>query len=56
MNITIETIKENEDGSADCQIHVDKEATEFLIRKAIIDCLKEAIAIGVTLTPPEETK
>ena len=57
MKITIEALKENEDGSVDIAIHMDEEAKDFLIRKAIIDCLKEAIDIGVTLTPPiEETK
>jgi len=54
MKFTIETFIENEDGSADATIYMDEEAKDFLIRKAIIDCLKEAIDIGVTLTPPSE--
>ena len=57
MKITIEALKENEDGSVDAAIYLDEEAKDFLIRKALIDCLNEAIDIGVTLTPPiEETK
>lgn len=54
MKITIEALKENEDGSVDTAIYMDEEAKDFLIRKALIDCLNEAIDIGVTLTPPEE--
>ena len=57
MNITIETLTENEDGSVNAVIHMDEEAKDFLIRKAFIDCLKEAVNIGATLTPSsEETK
>jgi len=54
MNITVEEIKENEDGSADCIIHVDEEAKSFLIRYAIIHCLTEAIEFGKKATPPTE--
>jgi len=53
MNITVEEIKENEDGSADCIIHVDEEAKSFLIRYAIIHCLTEAIEFGKKATPPD---
>ena len=54
MNITVEEIKENEDGSADCIIHVDEEAKSFLIRYAIIACLTDAIELGKIATPPTE--
>lgn len=54
MLIKIEALKENEDGSVDTAIHMDEEAKDFLIRKAIIDCLREAIDIGVSVTPPDE--
>lgn len=54
MNITIEQIKENEDGSADCVVYLDEEAKSFLIRKALVDSLIEAIEIGKKLTPPTE--
>lgn len=54
MNITIESIKENEDGSADCNIYMDAEAKDFLIRYALIHCLTEAIEFGKKVTPPTE--
>ena len=53
MKIEVETIKENEDGSADCKIFVDEEAKNFLIRYAIIGCLTEAIELGKIATPPD---
>ena len=52
MKITVESIKENEDGSADCNIYLDEEAKDFLIRYAIIACLTEAIENGRKATPP----
>jgi hypothetical protein len=52
MKITVESIKENEDGSADCNIYLDEEAKDFLIRYAIIACLTEAIENGRKSTPP----
>lgn len=54
MNITIESIKENEDGSSDCNIFIDEEAKSFLLRYAIIGCLTEAIEFGKKVTPPAE--
>ena len=54
MKIEVENIKENEDGSADCIIHVDEEAKNFLIKYAIIASLTEAIELGKIATPPEE--
>jgi len=54
MKIEVEAIKENEDGSADCIIHVDEEAKNFLIKYAIIASLTEAIELGKIATPPEE--
>jgi len=54
MNITVDSIKENEDGSADCIIHIDEEAKNFLIKYAIIASLTEAIELGKIATPPEE--
>lgn len=53
MNIEIETIKENDDGSIDVSLNLDGEAKDFLIRKAFNDCIKEAIELGKTLTPRE---
>ena len=54
MNIEIEMYKENEDGSADFHVNLDQEAIQFLIRKALLDCIKEGIEMGKTATPTEE--
>ena len=54
MKIEIENIKENEDGSADCNVHMDDEAKDFLIRYAIIACIKDAIEAGKKATPTGE--
>jgi hypothetical protein len=53
MKINVETIKENEDGSADCSIYLDDEAKNFLIRYAILACLENAIEKGRIATPPD---
>jgi hypothetical protein len=52
MKINVETIKENEDGSADCSIYLDDEAKNFLIRYALLACLENAIEKGKIATPP----
>lgn len=54
MKIEIENIKENEDGSADCNVYLDEEAKNFLIRYALIACLTDAIEAGKLATPTEE--
>ena len=54
MKIEIENIKENEDGSADCNIYLDEEAKDFLIRYAIIACITDAIEAGKLATPTTE--
>jgi len=53
MNIEIEMYKENEDGSADFNVNLDSEAIDFLIRKALLDCIKEGIEMGKTATPTD---
>ena len=53
MKIEIENIKENEDGSADCNVYLDADAKDFLIRYAIIACLTDAIEAGKLATPIE---
>jgi len=53
MKIEIESIKENDDGSADCVVHMDDEAKDFLIRYAIIACITDAIEAGKLATPTE---
>lgn len=54
MNITIRKIKENADGSADADIYLDEEAKDMLIRKAIIDTLKEAVQYAQDNNTPKE--
>lgn len=43
MKFEIKTVRENKDGSADAEIFLDEEAKDMLIRKAIVDSLKEYI-------------
>ena len=56
MKIELEQYKENEDGSADFNINLDDEAKDFLIRYAIVACIKEGIENGKLLTPTQETE
>lgn len=56
MKIEIEMYKEHEDGSADFHVNLDDKAKEFLIRYAIVACIKEGIESGKLLTPTEETE
>jgi hypothetical protein len=56
MKIEIESIKENDDGSADCNVYLDEAAKNFLIRYALIACLTDAIEAGKLATPTEETE
>ena len=43
MNITIKTIKENKDGSADAIVNFDKEGLEFLVQEGVLSILKQYI-------------
>ena len=43
MNIQIEIVKENNDGSADALVHFDKEALGMLIEKGVISILRQYI-------------
>jgi hypothetical protein len=43
MNITITTIKENKDGSADAIVKFDKEGLEFLVQEGVISILKQYV-------------
>ena len=53
MKIELENYKENEDGSAYFNVHMDEEAKEFLMRYALIACLTDAIEAGKLATPKE---
>ena len=56
MKIEIENIKENDDGSADCNVYLDADAKDLLIRYALIACITDAIEAGKIATPTEETE
>jgi len=43
MDIRVEIVKENEDGSADALVHFDKAGLEILVQYGIIEMLKQAI-------------
>jgi hypothetical protein len=43
VNITVEVIKENEDGSADAIVKFDKEGLGFLVQEGVISVLKQYI-------------
>ena len=43
MNIQIEIVKENPDGSAKALVHFDKEGLEALVQYAILNILKQAV-------------
>jgi hypothetical protein len=54
MKIELENYRENEDGSADFHVDMDEEAKEFLLRYALVACIKDAIEAGKKATPTEE--
>jgi hypothetical protein len=43
VNIRIEVIKENEDGSADAEVNFDKEGLEFLVQEGVLSILKQYV-------------
>lgn len=43
MNIQIEVVKENEDGSADAMVHFDKEGLAILVEAGVLSILKQYI-------------
>ena len=43
MNIQIEIIKENDDGSADAKVHFDAEGLGILVETGIISILRQYI-------------
>jgi hypothetical protein len=55
MKFTLNTISENEDGSANVVLDLDNEAREYLLNYAFIRMLKDAIAEG-SLYKVEEGK
>jgi hypothetical protein len=43
MNIQVEIVKENEDGSADAVVHFDKEGLGILVEEGVISILRKYI-------------
>jgi hypothetical protein len=43
MDIRVEIVKENEDGSADALVHFDKDGLAILVQYGVIAMLKQAI-------------
>jgi hypothetical protein len=52
--IEITHLQENEDGTADCSFVATQEGKEAIFRFGIVALLKEAIAQGNKLAPPED--
>lgn len=51
--ITVEAVKENEDGSCDCTINMGPLATKYLLNFAFVGVLKGALAEGKLYTPKD---
>jgi hypothetical protein len=43
MNITVRMVRENEDGSADCEVRVDADGMALLLQYGLKSVLREAI-------------
>ena len=43
MNFQIEVTRENEDGSADCLLHLDKDTLAFLVQEGVESIIKQFI-------------
>lgn len=52
----ITLVKENEDGSADYTLNLGPKTANYLMSYAFVAVLKQVIAEGKTLTPPQETE
>jgi len=56
MEIKIETVKENPDGSADAVVHFNAEGLKYLIQHAVIDILTKYVEQNPIEQPDTETK
>ena len=54
MNIRVEEVTENLDGSANAVIHFDKEGLKFLIQYAVLDILTEYAKQNPIQQPDED--
>lgn len=51
MKIDFQVVKENEDGSADCTLDMDKDAVQVLINYGFVTMLSKSIEEGKLYTP-----
>ena len=51
MQLEVNVIKENEDGSADCEVNLDEEAKIYLVNFGLVEMLKRAVDEGKKYTP-----
>ena len=56
MDIKVEIVKENEDGSADALVHFDKEGLGILVQYGIISMLTKAINEYAVKIPTKKAK
>ena len=56
MEIRIETVKENADGSADALVHFNAEGLKYLIQYAVIDILTKYVEQHPIEQPESEKK
>lgn len=56
MDIKVEIVKENEDGSADALVHFDKEGLGILVQYGIISMLTKAINEYADKKPSKKVK
>jgi hypothetical protein len=56
MKIDFKVVKENEDGSADCTIDMDKDAMQVLINFGFVTMLSKSIEEGKLYTPEYANK
>ena len=56
MKIDFQVVKENEDGSADCTIDMDKDAMQVLINFGFVTMLSKSIEEGKLYTPEYANK
>lgn len=56
VDIKVEIVKENEDGSADALVHFDKEGLGILVQYGIISMLTKAINEFAVKTPTKKAK
>lgn len=56
MNITVEMVSENKDGSANCDINFDADGLKYLIQYAVIDILTKHAAQNPIRQPDKDAK